>query len=180
MTATRVLVHRPERATEEGSGSGRISRETRYLLPVVLPVVLAGFAAVFAAIWQRWEIRRRPSTVAGVLALLAAALFSEAFPVPVENLPGGRLSLSAVFILGAGVLYGWPAAVFVAVLTRVTLEIVERRPRIKLYYNGAVFALAAGGRRRGDDAVRAERPRGEAPLRGARRRHGVLRASTCC
>ena len=72
--------------------SKRISQETRYLLPVILPVVLGrlcdgcrghlapgGRSAV-----ARW-------TVAGVLALLAAALFSEAFPVPVENLPGGRL-----------------------------------------------------------------------------------------
>jgi diguanylate cyclase (GGDEF)-like protein len=42
------------------------------------------------------------------------------------------------------VLYGPSAAIFVALLTRVTLEIVERRPRVKLYYNGAVFALAAG------------------------------------
>ena len=144
MTATRVLVTGPERATEEGSGSGRISRETRYLLPVILPVVLAGFAAVIAAIWETVDDPPSLMTVAGVLALLAAALFSEAFPVPVENLPGGRLSLSTVFILGAAVLYGPSAAIFVALLTRVTLEIVERRPRIKLYYNGAVFALAAG------------------------------------
>ena len=56
-----------------------------------------------------------------------------------------------MFILGAAVLYGWAAAIFVAVLTRVTLEIVERRPRIKLYYNGAVFALAAGAAGAGDD-----------------------------
>ena len=41
-------------------------------------------------------------------------------------------------------LCGQSAAVFVALLTRATLEIVERRPRIRLYYNGAVFALAAG------------------------------------
>ena len=59
MTAPRVLVNRPERATEEGSGSGRISRETRYLLPVILPVVLAGFAAVIAAIWETAATRRR-------------------------------------------------------------------------------------------------------------------------
>ena len=58
-----------------------------------------------------------------------------------------------MFILGAGVLYGWPAAVFVAVLTRVTLEIVERRPRVKLYYNGAVFALAATAAGAGDEPV---------------------------
>jgi diguanylate cyclase (GGDEF)-like protein len=118
-------------------------RENRYLLPVVGPVVLAGLAVIAVAIWHAAVDPPSLVTVGGVMALLAAALFSEAFPVPVENLPGGRLSLSAVFILGAGVLYGWEAAVAVAVLTRVTLEIVERRPRVKLYYNGAVFALAA-------------------------------------
>src|SRR5262249_34689761 len=135
---------RPERATEEGSGSGRISQETRYLLPVVLPVVLAGLAAVLAAVWHTFADPPAPVTVAGVLALLAAPLFSEALLVRVERLPVRRLSPSTVFIIGAGVLYGRSAAVFVALLTRVTLEVVERRPRIRLYYNGAVFALAAG------------------------------------
>src|SRR5262245_48439882 len=104
---TSVLVTRPERTTEEGSGSGRISRETRHLLPVVLPVVLAGAGVVLAALWATAVDPPSPVAVAGILALLAAALFSEAFPVPLENLPGGRLSLSAVFVIGAGVLYGW-------------------------------------------------------------------------
>ena len=143
MNEARVRVDRPERAREEGRGGALMSRETRYLLPVLLPVVLAGFAVVAAAVWHATASPPSPVAVAGSMALLAAALFCEAFPVPVENLPGGRLSLSTVFILGAAVLYGWAAAVAVAVLTRVTLEIVERRPRMKLYYNGAVFALAA-------------------------------------
>src|SRR5262245_54705278 len=117
MTAPRVPVARPERATDREGWSERISPETRYLLPVIVPVVLAGLAAVAAAVMHAAGDPPSPVTVAGVLALLAAALFSEAFPVPVENLPGGRLSLSTVFILGAGVLYGTPAAVAVAVLT---------------------------------------------------------------
>ena len=143
MIERRASVVRPQRGVEESGRKGRISPEIRHLLPVVVPVVLAGVAVVAAALTR--TVTDPPSLVAaaGILALLAAALFSEAFPVPVENLPGGRLSLSAVFILGAAVLYGPAAAVAVAVLTRVTLEIVERRPRIKLYYNGAVFALAA-------------------------------------
>ncbi len=143
MTEGRVPAGRPERTSDEGSGSEFFSRENRYLFPLVLPVVLAGFAVVAAAV--RHMVVSPPSliTVVGVMALLVAALFCEAFPVPVEDLPGGRLSLSAVFIVGAGVLYGWAAAVAVAVLTRVTLEILERRPRVKLFYNGAVFALAA-------------------------------------
>ena len=143
MTEGRVPAGRPECESGEGGASAFISRETRYLLPVLLPVVLAGFAVVAAAVWHATASPPSPLVIAGVMALLAAALFCEAFPVPVENLPGGRLSLSTVFILGAGVLYGWEAAVAVAVLTRVTLEIVEQRPRVKLYFNGAVFALAA-------------------------------------
>jgi diguanylate cyclase (GGDEF)-like protein len=132
-----------ERTTEEERGHGRISPETRHLLPVVAPVVALGAAVVAAAVWLAVADPPSPAVAAGVLALLAAALFSEAFPVPVENLPGGRLSLSTVFILGAAVLYGPSAAIAVAVTTRVTLELVERRPRVKLFYNGAVFGIAA-------------------------------------
>ena len=139
-----VLAARPERAADEAGTRSRVmSRETRYLLPVLLPVVLGGLAVVAAAVWQTASAPPELITVAGVTSLLSAALFCEAFPVPVENLPGGRLSLSTVFILGAAVLYGWEAAVGVAVLTRGTLEVVERRPRVKLYFNCAVFALAA-------------------------------------
>jgi diguanylate cyclase (GGDEF)-like protein len=120
-----------------------VSRETRHLLPVLAPVAVAGFLVVAAAIWQTIAAPPTWPAVAGVAALLAAALFSEAFPVPVENLPGGRLSLAAVFVLGAAVMYGWPAAVAVAVVTRVTLELAQRRPLVKLVYNGAVYGLAA-------------------------------------
>jgi diguanylate cyclase (GGDEF)-like protein len=144
MTEARVLALRPERESE-GKESGRlVSDETRRLLPVLLPVALAGYGVALAAAWQTATAPPSLASVAGVAALLVAALAAEAFPVPVENLPGGRLSMAAVFILGAGMLYGWPAAVTVAVLTRVTLEVIERRPRVKLIYNGAVFALAAG------------------------------------
>src|SRR5262245_40729955 len=143
MSEGRVLAAVAERGTELGDGVGRVSPETRRLLPVVLPVALGGAAVVLAAIWQAVVTPPSLEATAGVAALLVAALFFEASPVPVENLPGGRISLAAVFILAAGILYGWPAAVAVAVLTRVTLEIVERRPMVKLVYNGAVFALAA-------------------------------------
>src|SRR5712692_7347062 len=99
------------------------SRDTLRLLPVFLPVTLAGYAAVGAAIWQLSLKTPSAGYVAGVLALLIAAIFAEAFPVPVENLPGGRVSLAATFILGTAMIYGWAAAVVVGLLTRATLEI---------------------------------------------------------
>jgi diguanylate cyclase (GGDEF)-like protein len=65
-----------------------------------------------------------------------------------ESLPAGHVSLAAVFVVGTAFLYGWAAAAIVASLTRVALEIFQRRPVIKLAYNGAVYAIggaAAGG-----------------------------------
>jgi diguanylate cyclase (GGDEF)-like protein len=129
----------------EKSTERLFSRDALRLLPVFLPVTLAGCAAVGAAIWQLSLKTPTWAYVAGVTALLAAAIFAEAFPVPVENLPGGRVSLAATFILGAAMIYGWPAAIIVGLLTRATLEISERRPPIRLIYNAALYALAAAG-----------------------------------
>jgi diguanylate cyclase (GGDEF)-like protein len=117
------------------------------LLALVLPVSIAG-AGVMA--WATWSFSATYSwsALAGVLALFAAAVVAEAFPVPVEGLPAGHVSLAAVFVVGTAVLYGWAPAAVVAALTRVALEIVQRRPFIKLAYNGGVYALAgaaAGG-----------------------------------
>jgi diguanylate cyclase (GGDEF)-like protein len=119
------------------------SRETLRLAPVLLPVTLLGFSVLAAALWQLTQDPPDSGWIAGVGVLLTAAIFAEAFPVPVENLPGGHVSLAAIFILGVAMLYGWPAAVLVGFLTRVTLEIWQRRPVVRLLFNGSVYAIAA-------------------------------------
>src|SRR4051794_39974445 len=144
MTEARVLALRPERESEEKTSRSVVSEETRRLLPVLLPVGLAGYGVVLLA--ARHAASSPPSFAApaGIPALLLPALAAQAFPLPPGDPPRRPPSVAAVFTLGAGMLYGWAAAVAVAVLTRVTLEVIERRPRVKLVYNGAVFALAAG------------------------------------
>ncbi len=127
----------------ETSAAGLFSRENVRLLPVFLPVTFLGFAALGAAIWSISQDTLTAGYVAGVAVLLAAAIFAEAFPVPVENLPAGRVSLAAIFILGTALIYGWAAAVVVGFLTRATLEFAERRPLVKRLYNSALYALAA-------------------------------------
>ena len=86
-------------------------------------------------------------TILGVLALLGAAALAEAFPVPLESLPAGYVSLAAVFVVGTGAVYGWAAATIVAFFARTILEIWQRRPLIRLVYNGATYSLggAAAG-----------------------------------
>jgi diguanylate cyclase (GGDEF)-like protein len=119
------------------------SRETVRLLPVFLPVTLAGFAAVAAAVVRLSQDPPSGAWLAGVGLLLVAAILAEAFPVPVESLPAGHLSLAAVFILGAAMIYGWPAAIVVGLLTRALLELLQRRPYVRLLYNSSLYALAA-------------------------------------
>jgi diguanylate cyclase (GGDEF)-like protein len=79
-----------------------------------------------------------------VLALAVAASFVEAYPVPIEGIASGGVSLTAVFIVGAAVIYGWAPAVMIGFIARATIELVQRRPAIRLAYNSAVYALAGG------------------------------------
>ncbi|MDQ3867723.1 MAG: diguanylate cyclase [Actinomycetota bacterium] len=126
-----------------------ISRETAWLLPVVAPVALVGGTGLAAAAWSLADSALSPEGAAGLLALLAASVFAEAFPVPIEGVPVGATSLANIFIVGAAVLYGWPAAVLVAFLAMVAVETVVRRPPIiRTLFNSGLYvaaALAAGG-----------------------------------
>ena len=116
--------------------------ETLRLLPIFLPVTLAGAVSLGAAVWGYSLAPPSAGSAAGIVVLLAAAIFAEAYPVPVERLPAGSVSLAAVFILGAGILFGWEAAVIVGLITSIALELAEERPLVKLIYNGAVYAVA--------------------------------------
>ena len=80
----------------------------------------------------------------GVLALAVAASFVEAYPVPIEGIASGGVSLTAVFVVGAAVIYGWAPAVMIGFVARATIELVQRRPAIRLVYNSSVYALGGG------------------------------------
>ena len=80
----------------------------------------------------------------GVLALAVAATFVEAYPVPIEGIASGGVSLTAVFVVGAAVIYGWAPAVMIGFVARATIELVQRRPAIRLVYNSSVYALGGG------------------------------------
>jgi diguanylate cyclase (GGDEF)-like protein len=111
-------------------------------------VVIAGSAVLGTALRAFGDAGPSGRTILGVLVLLAAAAFAEAFPVPLESLPAGYLSLAAVFVVGTAAVYGWAAATIVAFFARTLLEIWQRRPLIRLVYNGATYSLggaAAGG-----------------------------------
>jgi signal transduction histidine kinase len=121
--------------------------ETLRVLPVLVPVTALGAAVVGAAAWALSTDPPSNGALAGGLGLLAAAILAEAFPLPIEGVNVGSMSLATVFIVAAAALYGWPIAVVVGLLTMVTVELGRRRPPMRVIYNSAMYvcaALAAG------------------------------------
>ncbi len=111
------------------------------LLSLVLPVAVGGGGALAGAIVEL--ARTHPGAgLLGAVALLAiASTLAEAFPVPLESVPNGSVSLAAVFVVGAALLYGWHAATIVAFTTRGAIELIARRPFVRFAYNSSVYAL---------------------------------------
>ena len=134
-----VRSERRPSGTEPGERAGRASLR---LISLLLPVTLAGAGVLIAAVWSFTSSSPELSIVAGIAALLVVSILAEAYPVPIESLPAGHVSLAAVFVVGTGVIYDWSAAAIVAFVTRTALELVQRRGLLRLAYNGAVYAIA--------------------------------------
>ena len=131
---------RAERVEAEPEGRSALVR----LLPLLGPVVVAGGAVLVASLLSLGVEETTATSVVGIAALLVAALLAEAYPVPVEALPDGFVSLASVFFVGAAVLFGPAEAVLVAVSVRVALDLIRRRPLVRLLYNASAYALSAG------------------------------------
>ncbi len=137
-TTQTIAESRPETARPT-----RVSRETSRLLPIVAPVVFGGTLVCVLALASMAAYEPSAATLAGLVALLLASTFVEAFPVPIENVPVGGTSLATVFIVGAAVIYGWAPAILVGLLTQLLVEVSRRQPAIRVLYNTSVYGLAA-------------------------------------
>ena len=135
-----------ESVSEPAKTPGAISSETARLLPLLVPVVAgAGIVVVGASVAFALS-GPTLAVLAGALALAAA--FVDAHPVPIEGIPSDGISLAAVFIVGAAVIYGWAAAALVAFVAQLLAELTRHHPPIRVTYNCAVYAFAgaaAGG-----------------------------------
>jgi diguanylate cyclase (GGDEF)-like protein len=112
------------------------------LLAVLVPVCAAG--AVTLA-WAAASFTSQPhssATLLGLGALLAASMFAERFPVPVEGADAGGVSLLYVFVVATTVLFGWEAGALLAAIGTFT-QLLQHRPVIRVTYNAAVFGGAA-------------------------------------
>ena len=128
------------------------------LAAVVLPIGLLGLAVGVAAAVSFAVSARDLATLAGIAGLLAASTLAERYPVPLDGIDTGGVSLGFVFCTAAIVLYGWEAGVVVGFAAPI-MQLLEHRPPVRVAYNAAMLsiaALAAGAAiapLRGDDAA---------------------------
>jgi len=110
---------------------------------IVLPVCLAGVVTAFAAALSYASTPHSFGEVAAVAALLVGMVLAERFPVPVEGMDAGGVTLGFVLAVAAIVLFGWQAGVLVAAGGPTVTHLIGRRPPLRVAYNGSMFALSA-------------------------------------
>ncbi|HYX87805.1 MAG TPA: diguanylate cyclase [Gaiellaceae bacterium] len=113
------------------------------LLAVIVPVCVAGFGATCAAVVAFAAAPHSAATFLGLAALVSASALADHFPVPVEGVDTGGVSLSFVFGVASIVLFGWAAGLLVVFLAPATTQLLEHRPPVRIAYNVSVLALAA-------------------------------------
>jgi diguanylate cyclase (GGDEF)-like protein len=108
---------------------------------VLVPVCAAGLLTLG---WAAYTFAREPQsggTLVGLALLLAASMFAERFPVPVEGADAGGVSLLYVFVVAAVVIFGWQTGTLLAVIGTFT-QLLQHRPAVRVIYNAAVFGIA--------------------------------------
>jgi diguanylate cyclase (GGDEF)-like protein len=109
----------------------------------VAPVCVAGVAAVSAAAVSYLTTPHSAADIVAVVGLFIGMVLAERFPVPVEGMDAGGVTLGFVFAVAGILLFGWQAGVLIAAGGPTVTHLVGRRPPMRVAYNGSMFALAA-------------------------------------
>jgi diguanylate cyclase (GGDEF)-like protein len=113
------------------------------VLAIVAPVVTAGVATIVAAGITYGRTSHTTSDLGAIAGLFAGMVLAERFPVPVEGVDAGGVTLGFVFAVAATVLFGWQAGVIVAAGGPTVTHLIGHRPPLRVAYNGSMFALSA-------------------------------------
>src|SRR4051812_30964267 len=107
------------------------------LLAVLVPVCVAGLGVACAAATAFALTPHKTATLLGLAALLSASTLADRFPVPVEGVDTGGVSLSFVFGVASIVLFGWAAGLLVVFLAPAVPQVVEQRAPLRGVYHVA-------------------------------------------
>ena len=113
------------------------------VLAIVAPVVTAGVATIVAAGFTYDRTAHTTSDLGAIAGLFIGMVLAERFPVPVEGVDAGGVTLGFVFAVAATVLFGWQAGVIVAAGGPTVTHLIGHRPLLRVAYNGSMFALSA-------------------------------------
>jgi len=119
-------------------------RHPRRVAVVVAIVGASGAAALAAALASLAGSYPSAGTAAGLVLFVAAMMLADRFPVPLEDFDATGISLSFVFGVAAVVLFGWAGGLVAVVAAPAVGGLLDRRPLLRVAYNTAVHALAAG------------------------------------
>src|SRR5512133_4101883 len=126
----------------------RLDATSRAALAVWAPVALAGAVTLAAASARLGTEGLGWHDAVGIALLIAAATLAEAFPVPIEGVAVGSMSLATIFLVAGATIYGWAAAAVAGFLAMGLVELGRRRPFSRIAFNSGVYILggiAAGG-----------------------------------
>ena len=107
------------------------------------PVIVAGVIATLVACVTYARASHSLGSELAILALFLGMALVERFPVPVEGVDAGGVTLGLVFAVATVVLFGWQAGIFVAAGGATVTHLIGHRPPLRVAYNGAMFALSA-------------------------------------
>ncbi len=99
---------------------------------------------VLAAVLSYARTPHSATEVLGLLAMIVASALAQHFPVPIAGVDAAGVSLLFVFGVASIDLFGWAAGVLTVVVATIVANLLEHRPLIRIVYNSATFALAAG------------------------------------
>jgi diguanylate cyclase (GGDEF)-like protein len=119
-------------------------RHPRRLAVVVAAVAAGGTAAFAAALSSLVGSHLGAGTWVSIALFAAAMMIADRFPVPLERIDATGISLSFVFGVAAVVLFGWAGGLVAVVAAPAIGGLLDRRPPLRVAYNTAVHALAAG------------------------------------
>jgi diguanylate cyclase (GGDEF)-like protein len=113
------------------------------LLAFVLPLIAAATPLFAGAASAAVLSRPDGETLVGVIVFFALALMAELRPLALDT-DGREISLAFVFVVAAGLLFGWQWSVLIGATAIVVAMLPPRSGAIKVFFNGATYAVAAG------------------------------------
>jgi len=130
-------------AVDDTRRLNRPAATPRKVFAIAIPVCAAGIATTLAAAVSYGSSAHSPGELAAVVALILGVVLAERFPVPVEEMDAGGVTLGFVLAVAGIVLYGWQAGVLIAVGGPTVTHLIGRRQPLRIAYNGSMFALSA-------------------------------------